>query len=693
MAAVISSALLTLPLLPSSALAQLGYADLLAEQGSQLAPTSGSRLVYIPEQSAGWRYWTGDLGAPAADWRLSSYAEPSGWLSGQTSVGYADGDDNTILLGMKDNYGTIYLRHQFTIAPGALPSMLHLRLYVDDGAIVWLNGTEIGRANVTTPNPGASSLATSTVGDARWHDFFIPGTGDLVVEGSNTVSVHALNGSLGSSDFSIDLELARPRLGFGQVEARSSNNFLPDATPVPTPAVGYEFQGAGAFNHKIFEVRSASSELGFGTSIHAANVATFCYRYPNSAGFFLSHIKAWEAKDFLGAGLLRSGSTPPDPSFTQVQNHSWIATTADFPSSELNNMIRRFDYMAGRDGILYAVGLNNGSSTAVPEIWGCSYNSIVVGRTDGIHSRGGTVIGIDGAGRMKPDVVAPGNGNATSYSTGNVSGTAALLLGHAYEHPELSQVFHPAVNKAIIMAGATKEAGWANTSSQPLDPVFGAGTVNILDSFHLLTAGQHAAGGSVPASGWDYSKPDPAGAASYTFAIPEDEVAKTCSIVLTWFRQFEDSPAANDFGTLPILADFELRLYESVGGTPGSLLAISDSPIDNVEHVYLEGLPAGEYTITIQSDEADSPYAIAWDNRLSGLPQVAIGGIDPISGDVSVSLENLVSGTAYTLQYSDDLSNWANLYTVTAAREVEPFTQTAVPTNSRAGFYRIIWTP
>ena len=39
------------------------------------------------------------------------------------------------------------------------------------------------------------------------------------------------------------------------------------------------------------------------------------------------------------------------------------------------------------------------------------------------------------------------------------------------------------------------------------------------------------------------------------------------------------------------------------------------------------------------------------------------------------------------------IHSWADLYTVTAGAETEPFTQTAVPLNARAGFYRLVWTP
>lgn len=691
--AVISPALALLLLLPPPASGQTGYAALRVEQGSNLAPTAGSRHVYIPEESAAWSYWTGDLGEPPSDWRSISFIEPSGWLSGQTSIGYGDADDNTILSAMRNQFTTVYLRHEFEVPQGEIPAMLHLRLYVDDGAIVWLNGEEIARQNVTAPSPAAGDTAAASVNNASWRDYFLAGTGGIVTEGTNVIAIHALNGTVSSSDFSIDLELVRPRLDFGHVEATSSDQFLPAASPDPSPPVGYQFEGTGPLAGKTFEVRSNSNGEAFGASPHAYTVATYSYRVTARPGFFLPHIKNWSASGFLGADALNSGFAPPLATFTQVQNHSWITTDANnLSDAELNEFVRRFDYVNSRDRILAAVGLNNGSGTVVPQVWGCSYNSITVGRLDGNHSRGGTVAGVDGAGRSKPDLIAYGNAVATSYSTANVSGMAALLLGIAYDHPELSNVYHPEVSKALMMASALKPAGWSNSSSQPLDPIWGTGELDAYHCYHLLKAGEHPASPApVGSSGWDYAAQlSPATTASYTFIVPEGKVSERCSVVLNWFRQFEENPAANGFASLPVLPDFELRLFESQAGVPGTQLALSDSPVDNVEHIYLPLLPAGEYTLTLETD-LPSSYAIAWENRLRDLPEVALGSVDPALGSATLDLQNLIIGETYTLQYSVDLSNWTDLHTVTAAAETESFVQMAIPVESRSGFYRIVW--
>ena len=690
--AALSPALVFLYLLSSSSFAQDGYAELRAEQGSNLAPTSGTEQDYIAAESSAWRYWTGDLGEPASDWRTNGFVEPTGWQDGQTSIGYGDMDDETTLTNMEDNFTSVYLRHEFQVAAGEVPSMLHLRLYVDDGAIVWLNGNEIARMNVTTPAPAVGATATSMVDNATWHDFFLPGTGDIVVEGTNTIAIHSLNASIDSSDLSIDLELTRPRLDFGQVEGSSGGNYLPAASPESSPAIGYEFQGDAQLAIKTFEIRSNSAGLSFSRSTHALFVSDHSYRFPTRPGYFLTNIKNWEAGGFLDSDGLNSGFVAPEPSLTQVQNHSWIATDSNFANSSLNNKIRRFDYANARDGVLAAVGLNNGSGTAVPQIWGSAYNAISVGRIDGNHSRGGTVTGVDGDGRSKPDIIALGNSGATSYSTANVSGTAAMLLGIAYHDPELSNVYHPEVSKALMMASATKQDDWSHTSSAPLDPVWGAGRLNVYDCYHLMQAGEHSAGTTVvPENGWDYAEVAANTTASYTFVIPEEAVADRCSILLTWFRQFEDDPASNNFASLPVVADFEMRLFESQNGVTGTELALSDSAVDNVEHVYLEDLPAGEYTINISSDIASS-YAIAWETRLRGLPQVAVKSVSSSEGSASVDLENLVEGVAYTLQYSTDLIGWIDLHTVTAGTEPESYVQTSIPSGEKRGFYRLTWT-
>src|SRR5206468_8999465 len=124
-------------------------------------------------------------------------------------------------------------------------------------------------------------------------------------------------------------------------------------------------------------------------------------------------------------------------------------------------------------------------------------NGIAVGRSDGQHESGFTTVGNTGpTGRVKPDLVAPLG--AVSFATPLVSSAATLLVQVASTAPLNADPFaaKPQTIKAVLMAGATKAEfpTWSHTTTVPLDPVYGAGELNVDNSHRVLTAGRRAAG-------------------------------------------------------------------------------------------------------------------------------------------------------------------------------------------------------
>lgn len=102
-----------------------------------------------------WRHHDGgtDLGTA---WRCARIADTS-WKQGPTEIGYGDGDEATKVTA---NRSTYYLRRSFTVADASKVTALQLRAVVDDGAVVYLNGTEIWRTNVAAGQTYAT-LATT----------------------------------------------------------------------------------------------------------------------------------------------------------------------------------------------------------------------------------------------------------------------------------------------------------------------------------------------------------------------------------------------------------------------------------------------------------------------------------------------------------------------------------------------------
>ncbi len=225
---------------PLSVTANVEGANLEASQPGDLAQVS---LVPLGAQ---WHYYdNGDLTGTL--WRTPGFND-STWTKGAAPLGY--GDDNivtTVKYGPSTTakYITTWFRHRFWVDDPARFLSVTLGLIRDDGAAVYLNGTEIFRSNLPTGTLTAATRASASVGgtdettvfeasvDPKW---FRVGTNVLAVE------VHQY--APDSSDLRFALQLngllrpssaTSPRLEFsaGSEQLRLS---------WPVTAVGFELQ-------------------------------------------------------------------------------------------------------------------------------------------------------------------------------------------------------------------------------------------------------------------------------------------------------------------------------------------------------------------------------------------------------------------------------------------------------------------
>jgi hypothetical protein len=280
--------------------------------------------------------------------------------------------------------------------------------------------------------------------------------------------------------------------------------------------------------------------------------------------------------------------------------------------------LRRYDYLVetanGGDGMTAVVGVNN-NTAPMPYLMSHSYNAIAVGRTDGTHSGGFTLAGY-GPGRSKPDIVAPAT--TSSVATAMVSSAAAMLHQSAVAPGAAKNE----VIKATLLAGATKGEfpGWTRTPTLPLDDTFGAGELNVYNSYLIQLGGRQSAStaqpvGTVGAYGWDYQdrKSDTAvGDLYYNFEVAPGSTASQFSVILAWNVKVTDTnPSESIFTPSESLQNLDLRLYDSSASFMGSMIDQSISTVDNVEHIYRNSLGPGTYTLRV-SGAANWDYGIAW---------------------------------------------------------------------------------
>ncbi len=167
--------------------------------------------VTLLASEADWKYFKGqsEPSSPIEDWRLEGFND-NDWDVGQTSIGYGDGDDNTILSDMKNSYYSVYLRNTFTVSDVSRLQDLTLHVYVDDGCIIWINGVEVARPHCPAgdiPYNQAAADNHDANPNLPYEEVILSGPYDYLVNGINVIAVQAIQSSETSSDFSIDVSL------------------------------------------------------------------------------------------------------------------------------------------------------------------------------------------------------------------------------------------------------------------------------------------------------------------------------------------------------------------------------------------------------------------------------------------------------------------------------------------------------
>ncbi|MEX2187071.1 MAG: SdrD B-like domain-containing protein [Pirellulales bacterium] len=145
--------------------------------------------ILVPSGST-WKYL--DDGTDQGNaWRTVSF-DDSLWPAGPAQLGYGEGDESTVVNAF-DPIGTVvthYFRHPFVIEDIEAVNQTCMGLLRDDGAVIYINGFEIGRTNMPA---GVVNFHTSALAPAADDGqvfqmfnvnpaFFFPGDNLIAVE-------------------------------------------------------------------------------------------------------------------------------------------------------------------------------------------------------------------------------------------------------------------------------------------------------------------------------------------------------------------------------------------------------------------------------------------------------------------------------------------------------------------------------
>ncbi|MCK5480226.1 MAG: putative Ig domain-containing protein, partial [Gammaproteobacteria bacterium] len=163
-----------------------------------------------------WKYLD-DGSDQGTAWRNPSM-DDSSWLQGYSQFGFGEGDEATLVsygADPDDKHITTYFRNEFVLADSKLATDLALRLMRDDGAVVYLNGNEVLRSNMSNGtidyNDHASQPVDASSGNSNYvENIFLDYQIDpaWLVDGVNLLAVEVHLEDRKTDDMSFDLELS-----------------------------------------------------------------------------------------------------------------------------------------------------------------------------------------------------------------------------------------------------------------------------------------------------------------------------------------------------------------------------------------------------------------------------------------------------------------------------------------------------
>ncbi len=182
-----------------------------------------------------WSYWDGGALSGSPAWYSTAY-DDSAWSAGAAPLGFG-GTGVETTLAAHGGY-TWYFRTTFDVADASAVTEALLDLTADDGAVVYLNGTEAGRWNMPTGTvTGTTAASASTPSPLSWTDQSLSTA--ALVDGENLLAVEVHQRSVTSSDIYLDLGLSlSPHLVAGPWVVHAASDTLTIAWESREPDAG-----------------------------------------------------------------------------------------------------------------------------------------------------------------------------------------------------------------------------------------------------------------------------------------------------------------------------------------------------------------------------------------------------------------------------------------------------------------------
>ena len=183
-------------------------ADGLSSTTTTVVEATATTSQEIVPAGSTWQWWYRS-DAPTGDWKSPSYAA-TGWSGGAGVLGFGAPNVKTgidTFADPGDRAVTAHFRRTFTVTDASKVASLKLEALADDGAVVHVNGVEVGRQNMrdgaVTHTTYAPTARRTTVAAQNLLTVDVPTR--LLVNGTNVIAVESHVNYRRTPDLTFDL--------------------------------------------------------------------------------------------------------------------------------------------------------------------------------------------------------------------------------------------------------------------------------------------------------------------------------------------------------------------------------------------------------------------------------------------------------------------------------------------------------
>lgn len=246
--------------------------------------------VLLTLTNSTWRY--DDAGVDrGTDWRNVTYAGENTWRTGrglfglEGSLPYPYPEPIATPLVVSSTRSTYYFRTKFNCAASTAGLNLIARAYIDDGAVIYLNGAEAARVRMPDGTISFGTRATAVAPEGVVTNISLPVTNLLLGENVIAVEVHQRSASDADVIFGLSLETVTSQLPTFTNPAEPSNRAVDQdaATTLFSPATGFPAPTFQWFKNNA-SVPGATSDSLVIPFMTAADAGSYYCVAANSAG-------------------------------------------------------------------------------------------------------------------------------------------------------------------------------------------------------------------------------------------------------------------------------------------------------------------------------------------------------------------------------------------------------------------------